>query len=156
MFRIPAAVLSERSVKKTVVGTDVFIMAVFHQKAAGNCAELHKPESFVKMAGMGIAFNDGIELKNAEAVNICLVQAVLHQLFADVLSSQIASYAIGRVADMPASADVVGMKNIETVNSVPLAGDRRMGLGAEKQAAAFTIQDFGLGKGNAFFQKSRP
>ena len=62
-------------------------MAVFHSETLRNCAQLNKSQPFVKMAGVNIAFYNGVELKYAVTAFFCLQEAVFYEKFADVLSS---------------------------------------------------------------------
>ena len=56
------------SLKFVVVRANIFKMPVLHPKAIRDCPELRKSEAFVKVSRMRIAFNDGVELQDAEAV----------------------------------------------------------------------------------------
>lgn len=88
-------------------------MTILHKETAGDGAELCESEPLIKMAGVDVAFNDSVELQHLKAMGIRFMKAVLHKLFADVLSSFVFLHAIGRVGNMTASADVVGMQDVK-------------------------------------------
>ena len=69
-----------------IVRADVFVMSVLHSETFRDGSELDKPEAFVQVPRMRVAFDDGIELQNSEAMLFSLFKTVLHQLFADVLA----------------------------------------------------------------------
>lgn len=70
-----------------VVRADVFVMAVFHSKPFRDGAEQDKSETFVQVARMSVAFDNGIELQDSKSVLFSLFKAVLHEHFADMLAS---------------------------------------------------------------------
>ena len=60
-------------------------MPIFHAKSAGNRSKLDKPQTFIKMPCVDIAFHDGIELQYAEPQLPAFHQAVQHQLLSNML-----------------------------------------------------------------------
>ena len=58
---------------------DVFIMAVGHQKAAGNHTQPGKAQLFVQVQRPFVAFDHGVKLLQGKGVCFGLLQAVLDQ-----------------------------------------------------------------------------
>ena len=69
-----------------IIGTYVFIMAVFHAEASGDGSELYESEPFVKVPCVKVALDNRIELHDPESQLFPFCQAVQDKLFADVLS----------------------------------------------------------------------
>ena len=61
-------------------------MPVLHSKTFRNGSELDKSEAFVQVPRMRVAFDDGIELQDSEAMFFSLLETVLYEHFADVLA----------------------------------------------------------------------
>ena len=89
-------------------------MTVLHAEALWDNTELRKAQSLIQVQGMGVCGNDSIELEYAEAKAGSRFQRVLHQLFANMKSTLTLLNCIAGIANMTASAYIVGMKNIET------------------------------------------
>ena len=68
-----------------IVWTDVLVMPVFHSEPFGDGAKLYETKSLIQMSGMGVALHNGIELKNTESQLFCLLKAIQHQFFANML-----------------------------------------------------------------------
>jgi len=90
-------------------------MPVFHTKSARDRSERDKPEPLIQVPRVYIGGDHSVELHNFKIMLPGLRKAVEHQLFADVLSPAPGAHRKARVADMSASADVVGMQNIHSV-----------------------------------------
>ena len=71
-----------------VVRADVLEMTVLHPEPVRDCPELLKSESLVEVSRVRIALDDGVELQNAKAVFLGLLQAVFHEFFANVLAAR--------------------------------------------------------------------
>ena len=97
-------------------------MSVVHSEADGNCSELFDPYPLIKMSCVNVRRNDRIELQNSEAVRFRLSYAIPNQLFADVQSPVLGRNGIACICNVAASADVVRMKNIHSVNLAVLIG----------------------------------
>ena len=94
------------------VRADILIRSVLHPEPAGDRAELREAEALVKVAGVGVAFDDGVKLKDAEAELFCLGEAVEDELFADVAAAGGGCDGVAGVADVAAAADVVGVEDV--------------------------------------------
>ena len=70
-----------------IIRTNVFIVPILHPESSGDCSKLNKPQPFVKMPGMGITLNNGIELEYTKAKIFCDLQAVQDQFFTNMLST---------------------------------------------------------------------
>ena len=64
-----------------IIRTDILILSVFHAEAFWDDSQLDKPQTFVKVPGMNIAFNHRIELQNAKADAFALHQRILYKQF---------------------------------------------------------------------------
>ena len=62
-------------------------MPVFSSESAGNGSQWDKSEPFIKMPRVDVAFHDRIELQYSEAQTPAGFHAMLHQLFADMLTA---------------------------------------------------------------------
>ena len=88
-------------------------MSVLHPKAAGDGSKPHKAQPLIQMTGMEVTLHDGVELENTEAMLRGLFQAVKHQLLPDMKSAAVRADRIAGVADVPATPDIVGVKDVE-------------------------------------------
>ena len=81
-----------------------------------------------------IRFHNGVELEHAKAQRFCGLYAVRNEPFAYMLPAKCLVYGIAGVCDMPASADIVRMQNIQTHDraAVSVLGDGSIRLLAEK------------------------
>lgn len=95
-----------------VIGADIFIMAILHEKASGYHAELYEAQALIEMPCVDVGPYHGVELENPEAVSLSLDQAVQHQLFT-VSAAGFSAYRVAGIADVAAAAHIIGMKNIE-------------------------------------------
>ena len=80
-----------------IVRTNVFVMSVLHSETFRDGSELDKPEAFVQVPRVRVAFDDGIELQDSEAVLFSLFETVFHEHFADVLASGFRSDRVARI-----------------------------------------------------------
>ena len=87
-------------------------MPVFHPETAGDRAELYETEPFVQMACMDVALHNGVELEDTEAEFFCLLQAIRHQFFTDMLPAYGRRYSIACVAEMSAASHIVRVQDI--------------------------------------------
>lgn len=69
-------------------------------------------DPLVQMSGVDITLDNSVELKNLIAYFFRPCDAVKHELFTDMLPSAFGADGIARVADVSASADIVGMKDV--------------------------------------------
>ena len=69
---------------------------------------------------MNIAFHNRIELKNLEAKFFAFLKAILNKLLSDMLPPCIRGYSITGIADMSTSADIVWVKDVQTVGPLNL------------------------------------
>ena len=97
---------------------DVFIMAVFHMKTAGDSSDSYKTKLFINMDSWVVCCNNGVELHKLKAKFCGFFKGMCNDGFADVFSAAIGFYSIARVCNMAASSDVVRMKNIKSNNFV--------------------------------------
>ena len=102
-------------------------MAVRHEKAARDDAELLEAEPAVKMERARVGRDDRIELEDAVAERLSLRHAVPHELFADMPAAHAVLHRIARVADMAAAADVVRMQDVQTDDLARLRVLRKAG-----------------------------
>ena len=85
------------------------------------------------MARMEIRRNNRIKLKNSKAVFLSLLQGILHKLFAYMQSSGGRTDGIACIAYMTASADIIGVQDLESENrSVFILRHPAVGLGSKK------------------------
>lgn len=138
------------------VRADILIRSVLHPEPAGDRAELREAEALVKVAGVGVAFDDGVKLKDAEAELFCLGEAVEDELFADVAAAGGGCDGVAGVADVAAAADVVGVEDVEAVDDAVLLGDARVALGREKVSACCQVERLFLREGDAVFDDFVP
>lgn len=140
-----------------IIRTDVLVMSVVHSEAAGNCAELFEPDSLIKVSCMNIRRNNRIELKNSESVRFCLNNTVTNQLFTDVQSPAFKRNGIACVCDMAASADIVRVKDVHSVDLAVLA-DRNAAIGLLSKKIFCTLirEIFLLRKSNALVNNLVP
>ena len=89
-------------------------MTILHAETLWNNTELGKSQSLIQMQSMDIGGNDGIELKYAETKTGACFQRVLHQLLANMKPTLTLLDSVAGIADMTATAYIVGMENIET------------------------------------------
>ena len=95
-----------------VIRTDILVMSVLHSESAGNCPKLFEAKAFVKMSCVYVGFHDSIELQNSETQSPPLFQTIKDKLLTYMLSSNSGWDCIACVADMAASADIIGMQDI--------------------------------------------
>ena len=88
-------------------------MPVLHPESAGDGAKLHKAKPFIQMPSVSVALHYRIELQHPETKLFCLLQAIQHQLFADMLPANGGGNRIARVTDMPTAPDIVRMQDIQ-------------------------------------------
>ena len=148
MFFQPAGRLS---IQFSIEEDDVLIVAVFHQESLGNPAQLREAQALIKVQGMDVSSHDRIELHDAETQSCAHGQRILDELLADVLPSSVRPDGIAGIADVAASAHVIGVQDVETDNLARLAihGDTGMGLAAEKNVGLLIGQFLNLWEGNA-------
>ena len=103
--------------KHIIVQGNVFIMPLFHEKAARHNSKPHKPQFLIKSESMSIATYHRIELKNTESQFFPFLYTMLHKKLADMSSSHICSHRITGIADMTAPSDIIRMEDIEPDNS---------------------------------------
>ena len=97
---------------------------------------------------MDIALDNGVELEDAESMGLGLLKAIQDKFLADVLSATGRTDGVAGVCDVPASPDIVGMKDVKSDN--PDAFIRRhadIRLRREKLSARLARQRLLLGKG---------
>ena len=126
-------------------------MAVRHEKAARDDAELLEAEPSVKMERTRVGRDDRIELEDAVAERLSLRHAVPHELFADMPAAHAVLHRIARVADMAAASDVVRMQDVQTDDLARLCVLRKAGerLRPEEAVRILLRQLLPLRKGHA-------
>ena len=109
------------------------------------------------MARMEIRRNNRIKLKNSKAVFLSLLQGILHKLFAYMQSSGGRTDGIACIAYMTASADIIGVQDIESEDrSVFILRHPAVGLGSKEIFPGRFIQKLFLRKGDAFLDNLIP
>ena len=100
------------------------------------------------MNGMYVAGNNSIKLKNTESLFMCLVQAVLHEHFPDMLSPDIFPYRIRGITDMSAPSLVIRVKDVHADDFILLCINRHAGirLRSEEPVRILIFQLIQLGK----------
>lgn len=93
-------------------------MSIFHLKAPWNCSKLEEAKAFIQLPGMTIGCNNSIKLHKAEMMAFCLPKTVHHQLPPNLLSAFLAGNRITGICNMPAPANIIGMKNIQAQNVI--------------------------------------
>lgn len=99
-----------------IIGTNILIMPVLHEKASRNHAELLKAQTLIEMSGMDIGAHNGVKLENSKAMSLSLSQTVQDKLLADMKPSCLGAHSVACIGDMAAASLVVGMKNIKSQN----------------------------------------
>ena len=102
--------------KFVIIWADIFIASILHAKALRDYAELHKAQPLIKMPRMDVRSNDCIKLQNSKSMCRALRQAIPHQLFPNVQAARISANGIAGIADMTASAYIVGVQNVQAIN----------------------------------------
>ena len=100
------------------VWTDVFVIAVFHSKAFCYCSKLNKTKAFIQMSCVNISCNNSVKLKNSKAVFLSFCKTICYKFFADMKSAEFFCDCIACITNMTATADIVWMQNIKSVNFV--------------------------------------
>ena len=77
-----------------IMRNDIFIFSVFIEKSARYRAELHKSQSMIQFQCRCIGLHDRIELQHTETQIFCLLHAVSHEIFSDMLTALSAFYGI--------------------------------------------------------------
>ena len=93
-----------------VVRDDILVPAVLPAEAAGDDAELYKAEPPVQRERGRVGADDRVELQHTEAEVLGGFHAVPHERLPDMLPAQPAFYGIARVADVAASAPLLGCR----------------------------------------------
>ena len=134
-----------------VIGADIFIMAILHEKASGYHAELYEAQALIEMSCVDVGPYHGVELENPEAVSLSLDQAVQHQLFTDMQPAGFSAYRVAGIADVAAAAHIIGMKNIEAedLSALCVFGYAAVCLFREKCGAGRFVQKLCLREGGA-------
>lgn len=130
--------------QQMVIGANILVMSVFHQKSAWNDAELLKAQPFIEMTGVGIGTDDSVKLKDPEAVYFSLFHAIHDKLFPDVQTADGRSDGITCIADVTAAPDVVRVQNIESQNlpGSSILCDAAVGLLCKKSGTSVFVQKF--------------
>ena len=101
-----------------IIRTNVLICSVLQAESTRNHPQLVKAEPFIEMPCMNICRDNRVELQNPKAGVPPLCKRVTYQLLPNMRSPAIPAYCIAGIANMPAAADVVGMKNIKPADSM--------------------------------------
>ena len=117
--------------------------AIGHAKAAGDDRHFGEPELLIQRQSGSVGCHDRIKLQNAKAECLCLLQAVAHKRFTDMPAPCRRGDSIRSVANMPASAHIVGVQDVKTAHSSSFYPNARVALG-EKEG-------IGFGRGEAAF-----
>lgn len=127
-------------------------MPVFHSEAIGDRAQLNKTKPFVQMSGVRIAFNNCIKLQYFKRVCFCLMQTVYDKFFSNVLTSAFRTDCVACVANMPASTDIIGMKDIKSMYCMVtfIFSDSRVCLRCKKLSPSHIIEQLLLRESNTF------
>ena len=72
--------------KFVVIRADIFEMPVLHSESVGDCSKLLKTKALVKVSRMRVAFDNGVELQNAETMQLCLLKAIFYKTLANMLA----------------------------------------------------------------------
>lgn len=115
-------------------------MTVLHTKSVRDNTGLRKSDTFVKVAGVNIALNHGVELKNAKPERFCRFDTVKHRLFSDMPASALTAYGVACVADMAAAADIIRVEYIQAVYFPVINGNGAFALSGKKFRTAFHIE----------------
>ena len=99
-------------------------MTVFHAETVRNRAELRKAEPFIQVAGVGVAFNDRIELQDSKSAQRSTSDTITHEFFADVLTAIVRRDRVACVCNVRTAADIVRVQNVQADDrSVLVLGD---------------------------------
>ena len=113
-------------------------MPVLHAEAVGDLTEHDKAEPFIKVSGVNVRVDHGVELHEGKAVRFGLDKAILHQRLTEMLSALAAFHHVARVSDVAASSDVVRMQDIKPHDAPRvILRNGRIGLRGEEALAAF-------------------
>lgn len=127
---------------------DILVGSVLQQKTVWYRSKPHKSQLFVKAQRGQIGLYNGIELQNPKPQTSGLVLAVTHQRFADMHAAQPAFYRIARIADVPAPACIIGMKDIQPyhLSATVIVCNAGKRLLREKSVPCLLCQRFDLRK----------
>ena len=137
---------------------NVFVVAVFHQEAPGDAAELCESECLIQVESSFVGGDDGVELQNPEAEFLAGGQGVFYQLAADVPASDACFYGIAGVADVSAAADVVGVEDVQPDDFAGsfVFGNAGVRLTFEESNGLVAVDLVGLRKSDAIFDDGVP
>ena len=90
-----------------VMRDDVFVMAILHEKATRNDAQLDKAQTGVQLQRRMIRRNDRVELQDFESQLLGSHHAILHKQFADMPSTASLPDGVTGVANMSATPDLL-------------------------------------------------
>ena len=140
------------SLQLDVEEDDVLVVAVLHEEALRDAAQLCEAQALIEMQGMDVGSHDRIELHEAEAQSGAHSQRVFHKLFADVQPAFVRPDGIAGVGDVTASAHVVGVQDVETDKFARLTihSDAGIGLAAEETVSLPLGQFLDLRERHAF------
>ena len=96
-----------------IVWNDVLKMAIIHAKTLRDDTKSREADPFVEMQGTLIVGYDSVELQDTETETGSHCQRVLHQLLTDMLPPTAFFHGVTGVADVTATAHIVGMENIQ-------------------------------------------
>lgn len=113
---------------------DVLVVAVLHEEALGDSAQAGEAQALIEVQGVDVCGHDGVELEDAEAKPGTHDQRVIDELLADVLPASGRANGIAGVANVAASAHIVGVQDVEADEFACLVvgGDAGIGLAAEE------------------------
>ena len=130
---------------------NVLVVAVLHEEALGDAAQAGEAEALIEVEGMDVGGHNGIELKDAEAKACANGQRVLDELLADVQTTLVIPDGVAGIADVSATAHVVGVEDVETddLARVAIDGNASIRLVAEEVGSLLLGQFIDLRKSHA-------
>ena len=131
---------------------DVLVVPVLHEKTPGNAAQLREAQALIQVQGMDVSSHNRIELHETEPQSGTHCQRVLHEQLADVQPALARFNGIAGIGDVPATAHVIGVQDVEADNLARLAvhSYARIGLAVEEVVSLPLVQFLDLRECHAF------
>ena len=133
-------------------------MSVLHPESLWYGAQRDEAQPFIEMSCMDIGGDYCVELQNPETVKPSLMKTVKNQLFPDMISPQRGADGVACVAQMTASADIVGMQDVKSQKPAvgSIHSDPIVSLGGKKGRTGLFGQLLFLGKSDSFLHRFIP
>ncbi len=142
----------------TVVGDNIFIVAVLHSEPLWNDPQLLEPQLLIQVDCRGVGPYNRVELQNPIPALMRLPFAVQNQFFSDMLPSEFFFDGIACVADVSTPAFIIWMKDVQADDLVTrfIVCDSGICLFPEESVAGFLRQAMLLWECDSFVYNGVP